>query len=535
MTSKLWLFLALAALSLVRLFMAGWIELSPDEAYYLLWSEHPDVSYYHNGPGVAAAIWLSTHLFGASEFATRFFSPLLALGTSLLLFSFAKRLYSESIAIWTVVLVNLLPLYHVKSVLIGPDALSLFFWAAAMQSFWLALEHTTNREDPLELGSGWSPWWPVTGALIGIGFLCQWTNAMQLVSIFIVMLSSSRFRSHFHKPGFWSLLLVFALFTIPPLLWNAGHQWVHFSPLSEQTESGTPWNLSARAPIAFIGVHLALYSPGIFAALLVSLQASFHRVRDHFKPRFLVAFTAPLLLAQLVMLIQKAGQTNWTAPAMLSLSVLAVAHWHERALNSFLLRRVLGASLALGLLLSTLGLNMDLIRNLGIPWPYESDPSQMLHGWQSTALKIHELRKRVEEEIQNPVFLIGDGFATSSITGFYLPEKQPEGQGHPAVYIAESQAIESQFSFWPRYDEFLPLKPGQKPRDPQFSEESAYNPFHGRTALYITTSTSEEAPSSLTQGFERVELEALYELKRRGQKLREIRVFRCSNYRSLSL
>ena len=40
---------------------------------------------------------------------------------------------------------------------------------------------------------------------------------------------------------------------------------------------------------------------------------------------------------------------------------------------------------------------------------------------------------------------------------------------------------------------------------------------------------------AMPQGFERVELEALYELKRRGQKLREIRVFRCSNYRSLSL
>ena len=92
MTSKLWLFLALAVLSLVRFFVAGWIELSPDESYYLLWSEHPDVSYYENGPGVAVAIWLSTHVFGTSEFAVRFFSPLLTLGTSLLLFSFAKRL-----------------------------------------------------------------------------------------------------------------------------------------------------------------------------------------------------------------------------------------------------------------------------------------------------------------------------------------------------------------------------------------------------------------------------------------------------------
>ena len=535
MNSKSWLFLALGVLSVVRLFMAGWIELSPDESYYFLWSEHPDVSYYSNGPGVAAAIWLSTHLFGISEFGIRFFSPLLALGTSLLVFSFAKRLYSESIAIWTVVVINLLPFYEVTSVLIGPNALSLFFWAAGMHSFWLALERTTNREAELELGSGWSAWWPVTGALIGIGFLCQWTNAFQLLSVFVVLISSSRFRSHFTKPGFWSLLLVFILFTIPPLLWNAGHQWIHFTPIINQSDSGTPWNLPLRGPLAFIGLHLGLYSPGVFAAMLIALQASLHRIRDHFKPRFLFAFTAPLLLTELLMLMKKTGRINSTAPAILSLIVLAVAHWHERALNSLLLRRILGGSLALGLLLSTATMNMDLLRNLGIPWPYVGDPSRMLHGWQSTALKIQELRKRIEEEIQTPVFLIGDSLETSSITGFYLPEKQPEGPGHPFVYIPESQAIESQFSFWPRYDEFLTLKPGQKPRDPQFSEESAYNPFHGRTALYITTSDSEEAPSSLTQGFERVELEALYELRRRGQKVREVRVFRCSNYRSVSL
>jgi hypothetical protein len=141
----------------------------------------------------------------------------------------------------------------------------------------------------------------------------------------------------------------------------------------------------------------------------------------------------------------------------------------------------------------------------------------------------------VEEQIKAPVFLIGESYGTSSILSFYLPEKRVEAPGHPPVYIAESQAIENQFSFWPRYDEFLALKPGQKLRDPQFSEESGHNPFHGRTALYITSNNSDQAPSSITRGFQWVELKALYELKRRDQPLRQVRVFLCSNYRSVSL
>jgi len=535
MNRSSWLFLGLFILTCVRLYIIGSIELSPDESYYFLWSEHPDVCYYSKGPGVAAAIWISTHLFGVSEFGVRFFSPLLSLGTSLLLFSFARRLYSESIAIWTVVLMNFLPIFQVGSVLMTIDPLSIFFWTAAMYSFWMALEHTTARDEPDELGSGWSFWWPVTGALIGVGFLCKWTNAIQLVSVLALLLSSNRFRSHFRRPGFWSLLLVFVLFTIPPLLWNADNQWITFSHVSHRGGLDQAWKISIGEPFVFIGLHLGVYSPGLFAAMMIALQGSLRRVRDHFKPRFLVVFSAPLLLMYLILSLKKAGQANWTAPAMLSLGVLTAAHWHERSLGSKAVRRFIGVSLAVALLLSTLILDMDIIRTAGVPWPYKRDPSARLRGWQSAALEIHELRKRIEEQIKAPVFLIGESYGTSSILSFYLPEKRVEAPGHPPVYIPESQAIENQFSFWPRYDEFLPLKPGQKLRDPQFSEESGHNPFHGRTALYITSNNSDQAPSSITRGFQWVELKALYELHRRDQPLRQIRVFLCSNYRSVSL
>ena len=150
MNRPFWLFLGLVILTCVRLFIIGSIELSPDESYYLLWSEHPDVCYYSKGPGVAAAIWISTHLFGVSEFGVRFFSPLLSLGTSLLLFSFARRLYSESIAIWTVVLMNFLPIFQVGSVLMTIDPLSIFFGLRrCMRSGWRSntRRRATNRTD----------------------------------------------------------------------------------------------------------------------------------------------------------------------------------------------------------------------------------------------------------------------------------------------------------------------------------------------------------------------------------------------------
>src|SRR5207302_3009923 len=113
----------------------GQNELSPDEAYYYLWSQHPALSYYSKGPAVAFTIKAGTALFGANEFGVRFFSPLLALGTSLILFFFARRLYGEKVAIWTMLLMNAIPIFNVGGVLMTIDSLSIFFWAAALFTF----------------------------------------------------------------------------------------------------------------------------------------------------------------------------------------------------------------------------------------------------------------------------------------------------------------------------------------------------------------------------------------------------------------
>ena len=144
------------ALTALRLLLIGQFELFPDEAYYFMWSERMDWSFFSKGPGVAAAIWLGTHLFGVSEFGIRVLSPLLAFGTSSILWLLGRRLYYDSIALWTVLLVNLLPIFTVGSVIMTIDPLSIFFWTAALYTSWRALEESPE----------FSRWWPATGVLM---------------------------------------------------------------------------------------------------------------------------------------------------------------------------------------------------------------------------------------------------------------------------------------------------------------------------------------------------------------------------------
>ncbi len=527
MNPRRWLFVFLGLLTVLRLAYVGMVELSPDEAYYYLWSERLDWAYFSKGPGVAATIWLGTWLFGAGEFGVRFFSPLLALGTSGLIFVLARRLYGERVGVWSVLMINVVPIFTAGSLLMTIDPLSIFFWAAALVTCWLALEKSPAL----------SWWWPLTGVLVGLGFLCKYTNAMELLSILLLLACTPSHRAELKRPGFYLMLLAFLPFTLPPLLWNAEHDWVTVGHLSQRGGLERAFALRPSEFGKFVGAHFGAYSPLLFGGMIAGVVWAFPLARERFRERFLLAFTLPLWGLYLWLSLKKAGEANWTAPAMVSLGILATALWHERAMVSRKAARFAGAALGLGLMMSVLVLNTDLVRSFGIPWAYRRDPSTRLRGWHGAAREMERIRAVQEEQTGQRLFLIAGSYGTASELAFYLEDKRVEGPSHPPVYFTESQHVENQFSFWPRYDEFqiAPQGEGRELRDELFKEEEGFNPFHGRSALYIADRIDRGVPSSISNGFEKVELVAQVEQERRGLRLRQWRVYLCTNYRGVEL
>jgi hypothetical protein len=523
-TRLLLLIVFLLILTVIRWVLAGSFELSPDESYYYLWSQHPDICYYSKGPGVAMAILASTSIFGPTEFGIRFFSPLLGLGTSIFVYLMGLKLYREKVAFWTVVTLNLIPIFNVGSIVMTIDPLSIFFWVAALNTFWLALE----RRPSLSL------YWPVTGALIGLGFLCKYTNAFQLFSILFFLIVVPKYRKELMRPGVYLLLLCFALFLIPPLLWNQQHEWITLEHLSQRggLQKAFAFRLSQFGE--FLGGQAGVYSPLIFLGLAIAFFASIRKAFQSSKICFLLSFSWPILLTYTLMAFKESGEPNWTAPGYLSLGVLAT-HWWLQATGKV---RFLGTycylALAFGGLLSLSILNTDLFRMAGIEIPYRLDPSSRLRGWETIADQIESFRNKFEKKLGQKVFLIGNKYQTASMLSFYLKEKRAEGTGHPPVYIPESQDLENEFSFWHRYDEFIAANAATK-KDTTFSEEEGVNPFIDRSALFITDRSDSKPPQSLQSSFTRWELVAVYELDRRQLPLREIRIFACYQYQTLPL
>ncbi len=58
----------------------------------------------------------------------------------------------------------------------------------------------------------------------------------------------------------------------------------------------------------------------------------------------------------------------------------------------------------------------------------------------------------------------------------------------------------------------------------------------GRSALYITDDERHrDLPGTVEDGFEQTALVAQYDIRRRGQPLRTVRVYACFNYKGLEL
>jgi hypothetical protein len=505
--------------------MLAMTDLEFDEAHYWMWSERLAPAYFSKGPGIAFVIRASTLLFGATEFGVRFFSPLLAAGTSLLLFYFARRLFDANSAMWAVIALNVTPIFNLGSFLMTIDPLSIFFWLAAMFTFWLALEQSPR----------FTLWWPVTGLLIGFGFLCKYTNAFELVSVILVLTLAPRWRQELVRPGFYLLLGAFVLCMIPPIVWNAQHAWITLEHLRSRGGVKHGFAFHALEPIKFLAQHLLSYSPLIILALGWAGIALARRASQQLKVLFLFWFGVPVFFFYLLLSFNSAAAPNWDAPALVSFGLLAIYFWRERLEASVALRICLGLALFMGLVMSTLALDTDLVRAAGIKL-WRSDPSDRMRGWKSATMAFEQMRHEQEAKLGERLFLIADARDRASEIAFYLRDKRAEAPGHPPIYIPESQNLVNQFSFWPRYDEFVEIKTdAPKPESGIYTEENGVNPFMGRDALFVREGMKRKAPRRIRASFESTDEVGIIEVHRYGKVIRKWQVFVCRNYRTLPL
>src|SRR5262249_42787061 len=161
---------------------------------------------------------------------------------------------------------------------------------------------------------------------------------------------------------------------------------------------------------------------------------------------FLMWFGLPVFLFYLLLSINKSAAPNWDSLAFLGFGLVAIYFWWERVEASRLLRLCAGVALLVGLTLSVIALDTDLLHTAGYQL-WRSDPSDRMRGWKSATSAVEEIHSDLEAKLEEKWFLIAEARDRESERGFCLGDKRTGGPGAPPVYIVGSQDLVNQFSF----------------------------------------------------------------------------------------
>lgn len=199
---------------LIKIVAATLLPLSHDEAYYWVWSNNLQLSYYDHPAMVSWIFWLG-HFLEPLGNAVRL--PAVLLGHVTLLFWLSllqKYCDLERAKAWLLIALAC-PLIGFGSLIVTPDLPLLFFWSAAIFYFLRFLEDQKTINCCL------------LGASLGLGFCSKY----HIVLFVPIALAYLQFEKKWALIGFKKLIaviLVGLVFSMPVLLWNYSTDFASF-------------------------------------------------------------------------------------------------------------------------------------------------------------------------------------------------------------------------------------------------------------------------------------------------------------------
>jgi 4-amino-4-deoxy-L-arabinose transferase-like glycosyltransferase len=403
---------AILGMALVRLWLAGTLGLTDDEAYYRLWALAPAMSYLDHPPMVGWMIAAGRWVAGDSPLGNRLGAVLVSLVGPFVLWRTATLLFGPSIGRRAVWFALAMPLLAVGGVVVTPDTPSVLFWGL---TGWALAELWASRN---------ANWWLAVGLCAGLGLLSKYSNLFVGAGIVLWLALVRANWPWFRAWQLWAGGALALLLTLPVLVWNAQHGWASFAKQFGRVGHGQ--QLTGAYFAELIGGSLGLMSPliAVLAVLgLVKIVRSATSAGD--QPSALVAAgTLPFLAYLLVHALHARVQANWMAPLYPSFAVCAavavggVASLPRRGPR---LGSLAAWALAVGFVLSGV-LYWHAVRPL-VQLPGQRDPTSQTRGWSELAAEIEFLRVST-----GACWVATSSYATTGQLAYHLKDKAPVAQ-----------------------------------------------------------------------------------------------------------
>ncbi len=406
---------ALLGATLLRLLLAAFVPLAPDEAYYWVWSHDLQPGYLDHPPMVALWIRAGTALLGETPLGIRLLGPLsVALG-SVLLARAAAALFPDrpGSGPWAAALLNATLALGVGAVVMTPDTPLLFFWTLALWA--LARLHRDGNAN----------WWLVVGLAAGLALASKYTAVLLGLGVLLWLLLSPPARRWLACWQLWAGgALALALFA-PVVAWNAANDWASFA--KQGGRAGGVEAAGGGPGLRYLGElivgQIGLATPLVFALCIAGTAAALRRAawpgsREE-RRRDSPGASAALLLAALILpgallfLWQSLGsrvQGNWPAILYPSAGIAAACllvgpRW----------QRLRAPAVALGAALTALVYLQAVAAPL--PLPRRNDPTlARLGGWEEFAAAVETARAAA-----GAAFVAAEEYGLASELAFRLP------------------------------------------------------------------------------------------------------------------
>ncbi len=419
--------------------------LIPEEAYYWVYAQHPNMSYFDHPPMVAWVIRAGTLIFGDTEFGVRIVGSLLMCAASVLLYLYGRMWYGRRAALIAAAALIVLPAYFVTGFIATMDAPLVFFWTACLLGTSMALRN------------GRPIGWYLAGAAIGAAMLSKYTGVFLGLGCVLAVVGCRPYRRHLLTVHpYLAALLAVAVFS-PVLVWNAANDWASFRFQFVDRFAGGGLNLAD--PLEFVGAQFAVATPVLVIWTLWLWALLLRSRRRLLTPRWWIAmcFGAPLLGVMAYKSLSYGVHINWTLPAYLSLmpagahlALVAARRARLRGARRGALRGVywtaavcMMINIAIAMFLLVGQPRLRVISAFG-PWP-------------ELASVVEEYEDRMEAEGGHEPLIIGHGqYRLASVLAFYrTPLEEPESAAHftTSQWLLDGRGLG--FEYWTRPGDWL--------------------------------------------------------------------------------
>jgi len=478
------LFIGFLAIYLIRLLIVFTMGIMPQDAYYYLYSEHLDFSYFDHPPMVAYMLRLFSLVLGKSVVAIKLADFTVTLLSLFAFYKLAHYFLFEKQAIRATLFYGTTLLLTVLSINTTPDVPLMLFWTLTLIFSYKALFE------------GGLKYWIAAGFLMGLSFISKYTGLFLLFGFFAFLLFSKSHRKYLLSKQSLLLLVFFAMGIFPVVYWNYSNDWTSFAfQTADRAGSIEEFKLHPELFLGNLATQLMLLIPFLFVGMVVIVFKMIRKVvRKRAWPNeklfFLMVFSLPIILFFFGVSLIYWVKLNWIMPGYISAIILVTAFLSQK-----LLRGQIITSLILHVLLA--------VQIVFYPVSVKSDDTWF--GWEQFSQQVEERMK----QHPNSFLFADDNYKTSAVLDFYLDRK---------IYAGNVVGRNGkQFSIL----------------DPDLSH------LEGSNAIFIDTDKrfkhlgkSEEIPEKLLPYFDRVvELDPILAGKEGQEPLRKFLVYKCYGYK----